>query len=329
MAQIKKPSQITPKSGINILLYGQTGIGKSTLALGAKLPLLIDFENGVTRVHEALRSDTVQAQNWCDVTGLTEEIAKSQYQSIIIDTYSRFIESIEAYIVQQPKMAVVTAIQQKDEAGNIVGTTRAVKPSLNGYGTIKALRQSFLKSLTATGRNIICVAQETETTDEKTGEKTKRPALGSGKVTTELLQDLDAVGYMFMSTEGVVIDFTPNPAYYTKNADLGRFVVPRIIVEHKITGTNTLMQQIIDKWQAIQARSVEASVAYEELLQTIKAKAAEIKDCETARNIVADVLSLPHMWDSKLQAKSILTKRLDELKITYNKATDTYEQAKV
>lgn len=329
MAKIVKPSQIAPKSGMNILIYGQTGIGKSTLALGAAAPLLIDFENGVTRVHEALRTDTVQALNWCDVTGLTEDIAKSNYKSAIIDTYSRFIESIEAYVVQQPKMAVVTAIPQKDEAGNVVGTTKAVKPSINGYGTIKALRQSFIKSLTATGKNIICVAQETETTDEKTGEKTKRPALGSGKVTTELLQDLDAVGYMYMTGEGVVIDFTPNPAYYTKNADLGRYVVPRIINDHKITGKNNLMQQIIDKWHAIQAASVEASASYEKLLQDIRTLVDGIKDADTANEAAKAIPNMAHMWDSKVQARDIFSAKVKELKLTYNKETGSYEQAKV
>ena len=329
MAKIVKPSQIVPKSGMNILIYGQTGIGKSTLALGAAAPLLIDFENGVTRVHEALRTDTVQALNWCDVTGLSEDVAKSGYKSVIIDTYSRFIESIEAYVVQQPKMAVVTAIPQKDEAGNVIGTTKAVKPSINGYGTIKALRQGFLKSLTATGKNIICIAQETETTDEKTGEKTKRPALGSGKVTTELLQDLDAVGYMYMTGEGVVIDFTPNAAYYTKNADLGRYVVPRIINDHTITGANTLMQQIIDKWQAIQAKSVEQSTAYEALLQDIKNRIAGIKDADTANTVCAEIVALPHMWDSKVQARTWLKERVDELKLSYNQESKKYEPAKL
>ena len=48
-----------------------------------------------------------------------------------------------------------------------------------------------------------------------------------------------------MSTEGVVIDFTPNPAYYTKNADLGRIVIPRIIQDHNVTGQNNVMASII------------------------------------------------------------------------------------
>ena len=329
MATIKKPSQIAPKTGISILIYGQTGIGKTTLALGAPAPLLVDFENGVTRVHERLRTDTVQVDNWCDVTGLTDDVAKLPYKSVVIDTYSRFLDSIEAYVVDQPKMAITTAIQQRDASGNIVGTMKAVKPSINGYGTIKALRQQFVKSLTATGKNVVFIAQETETTDEKSGDKTKRPATGSGKATTELLQDLDAVGYMYMSTEGVVIDFTPNAAYYTKNADLGRIVVPRIINNHNVIAANNIMASVIDKWISIQNASVEASAKYEELLDEIRNIVNAIKDADSANKAANSLGSIEHMWDSKVQARQMLSEKAKTLGLNYNKETKQYEQPQI
>ena len=290
---------------------------------------MVDFENGVTRVHERLRTDTVQVDNWCDVTGLTDDVAKLPYKSVVIDTYSRFLDSIEAYVVDQPKMAITTAIQQRDASGNIVGTMKAVKPSINGYGTIKALRQQFVKSLTATGKNVVFIAQETETTDEKSGDKTKRPATGSGKATTELLQDLDAVGYMYMSTEGVVIDFTTNAAYYTKNADLGRIVVPRIINNHNVIAANNIMASVIDKWISIQNASVEASAKYEELLDGIRNIVNAIKDADSANNAANSLGSIEHIWDSKVQARQMLSEKAKTLGLNYNKETKQYEQPKV
>ena len=134
---------------------------------------------------------------------------------------------------------------------------------------------------------------------------------------------------MYMSTEGVVIDFTPNPAYYTKNADLGRIVIPRIINEHAVTGVNNVMTQIIDRWIAIQSASVEASASYEKLLQNIWAKIDGIKDAETANAVGSELASFDHMWDSKVQARAMFAKRVKKLKLTYNQETKKYEQAKL
>ena len=48
MGLIKKPNELSVKQTLSALIYGQPGMGKTTLALSAPLPLLLDFDGGFT-----------------------------------------------------------------------------------------------------------------------------------------------------------------------------------------------------------------------------------------------------------------------------------------
>ena len=50
MGLIKKPNELTVKNALSALIYGQPGMGKTTLALSSPQPLLLDFDGGVHRV---------------------------------------------------------------------------------------------------------------------------------------------------------------------------------------------------------------------------------------------------------------------------------------
>lgn len=51
MGLIKKPNELTVKNALSALIYGQPGMGKTTLALSSPQPLLLDFDGGVHRVN--------------------------------------------------------------------------------------------------------------------------------------------------------------------------------------------------------------------------------------------------------------------------------------
>ena len=53
MGLIKKPNELTVKNALSALIYGQPGMGKTTLALSSPQPLLLDFDGGVHRVNAA------------------------------------------------------------------------------------------------------------------------------------------------------------------------------------------------------------------------------------------------------------------------------------
>ena len=66
MSLIKKANELVIPTTIKMMLYGQAGMGKTTVALSAPKPLLLDFDNGVKRVNMAHLDgiDTVQITSW-------------------------------------------------------------------------------------------------------------------------------------------------------------------------------------------------------------------------------------------------------------------------
>ena len=73
MTLIKKPNELTQtKIKLKGLIYGEPGIGKTSVALSAPKPLLIDFDNGLRRVAKQYQTDSVQIesyQNLLDIFG--------------------------------------------------------------------------------------------------------------------------------------------------------------------------------------------------------------------------------------------------------------------
>ena len=51
MSLIKKSNELTISPTLKMMVYGQAGMGKTTFALSAPKPLLLDFDNGVKRVN--------------------------------------------------------------------------------------------------------------------------------------------------------------------------------------------------------------------------------------------------------------------------------------
>ena len=98
MSLIKKPSELEIPSTVKMMIYGQAGMGKSTLALSAPKPLLLDFDNGVKRINMSHLEgvDIVQITTWQDVQQVLQENL-SAYETIVIDTVGKMMDFIISY----------------------------------------------------------------------------------------------------------------------------------------------------------------------------------------------------------------------------------------
>ena len=101
MGLIRKPSELTVQPKIKMLVYGQAGIGKTTIALSAPSPLLFDFDNGVNRVNYAHIKDTVQIEKYTDMLDVINNEDLSSYETLVIDTGGKCLDKMAEYVISK------------------------------------------------------------------------------------------------------------------------------------------------------------------------------------------------------------------------------------
>ncbi len=95
MTLIKKPNELTQtKIKLKGLIYGEPGIGKTSVALSAPKPLLIDFDNGLRRVAKQYQTDSVQIESYQNLLDILEKEDISNYETIVIDTLGKMVDRI-------------------------------------------------------------------------------------------------------------------------------------------------------------------------------------------------------------------------------------------
>lgn len=310
MSLFKQPSELEVSTTIKALIYGQPGLGKSTLGLSTPSPVLLDFDGGVKRVNGAFQCPTLQVKNWdMVIEALQEDL--SPFKTIVIDTAGKMLDFMSAYIIKNdPKMC------QRD--GSL---------SLKGYGVRKTMFINFLSQCSMMGKNLIFVAHERE---EKDGEnRIVRPEIG-GSSAGDLIKELDLVGYMQAIGSERTISWSPTEKFYAKNTcNLPAMQKIPIIIDTSgnVTGQNIFLSSIFDSYQAYLKKQADISNDYEALIDVVKENVELIVDAETANGITENIGKLQHIWDSKLKAGLMIRDKCNSLGLKLNKLTKKYEPA--
>lgn len=310
MGLIKQPSEIAPKSTISVLVYGEPGIGKTTIACSAPNAVLFDYDGGVQRINGAHQVPTLQPTSWEDTNAAIEEIEREmpEVQTIVIDTAGKMLDFMSAYIMKtNPKM--------KQYDGSL---------TQKGYGVRKNMFIDFIKRLSISGKNVIFVAHEKE---EKRGEEwVKRPEIG-GSSAADLIKELDLVGYMRAIGKQRTIAFNPTEAYYAKNTcNLPEIEAIPIVVDEtgEAIGTNTYLTNVIAKYHQCQIEKQQKTAEYAELMDVIKNMIAECADAETLNEVYGKLDKIEHIYNSKIQAGRMLNQKAKALNMKFDKLAKAY-----
>ena len=307
---IRKPSELEAKQTITMLVYGQPGVGKTTLAVSAPDAVLFDYDGGVQRINGAHQTLTVQIRSWEDTAEALDEIVTTypDVKTIVIDTVGKMLDFMSEYIVRNNS-------RMKKSDGTL---------SLQGYGLRKSMFIDFIKKTAVLGKNIIFVAHEKE---EKRGDDTvKRPDIG-GSSANDLVKELDLVGYMQMLGKDRTIAFNPTEAYYAKNTcNLPAVTkIPLVVDETGMAvGDNNFVRRVLATYKKTQAVTQEETRKYDALVENIRTAVAAAGTAEEL-NKVLDSIAKTQVYNSKMVGEKMAAQRAKALGLNFNAVDGRYE----
>lgn len=182
---------------INLLVYGESGVGKTVLAGSAdavpemRPVLVIDIEGGSLSLASTYPDvNVVRVQNWQQMQDVYNELAdgKSGYRTVILDSATE----IQKFSMYNIMMDVVAKDAGRDPD----------IPSMREWGkNIEQIRR-LVRAFRDLDMNVIFTALAKSDTNKRTGTITKKPYL-SGKLADEVAAFLDIVVYYYIKTVSV------------------------------------------------------------------------------------------------------------------------------
>lgn len=310
MSLIRKSNELVIPTTVKMMIYGQAGTGKSTVALSAPKPLLLDFDNGVKRINmvHLENIDTVQVTSWSDVQQVLKEDL-SGYQTIVVDTIGKMMDFI---------------ITHK------CGTRQ---PSIRDWSGINAEFSWLTRTLSSFNKHIIFVAHRDT---RKEGDDTVFiPALRE-KSYNSIVTELDLLGYLEMKSERGVqrrtITFDPTSRNDGKNTcNLPSVMeVPTILDRNgNPTAKNDFITtNIINSYLGMLQAKKEAREKYDKVVEEIKENIEFITDAQSANDFVSRINEFEHVGSSIKLAGSLLREKAKALGLVFDKETKTYSDAR-
>lgn len=236
--KITKAAEPIRVERLNVALYGQPGIGKTSLAFTAASPLLLDFDRGSYRA--ANRRDVVQVAQWSDVAEMSADDL-SDYKTVIVDTAGRALDVLTADI-----------IRRNPKAG------RGGALTLQGYGTLKAEFTAWLKLVNGMGKDVILVAHMDE---QRNGDEIIERLDVQGGSKGEIYKAADAMGRIVMRDGKRRLLFSPTDAAFGKNPGQ----LEPLDIPHPDKAPEFLAGVIAQIKDKLNAQTAEQTAASEEL----------------------------------------------------------------
>jgi phage nucleotide-binding protein len=308
MSLISKPSELLNKNAQNTvlagLIYGEPGVGKTTMALSAPNPLLIDFDNGLKRVNVQYQKDSVQIKSYKDLIDVLQSTDLENYDTIVIDTLGKLIDKMGDYLsINNPK------IKQSD------GTL-----GMKGWGSVKIEFQRLLRSLTDKNKSVIFVAHAKE---DKEGETTKKRPDVPGSSGKDVIKELDFMGYMSIIGGKRTIDLMPNECFHAKNS-IG---IDGFLEFSKLNGVNDfLTTQIFEKYSSTKAEEMSLRLKYDILIEIIDNAIDSLNTIEDVNDYYKNKYQkLEKVYSSYEYERAKMLKRTEKLGFKFNKESKVFE----
>jgi hypothetical protein len=181
---------------INVLFYGDSGVGKTTLAGSADAVeemspvLFIDIEGGTESLqHSFPRVQTVRVRTWQDMQNVYSELydGKHPFKTIVLDSLTE---------IQKFNMYMIMGKTVEDHPERDIDV-----PSMREWGKNLEQIRRLVRGFRDLEMHTIFTALARNDKNEKTGVTTTKPSL-SGKMADEVAAFLDLVCYYYVKQIG-------------------------------------------------------------------------------------------------------------------------------
>ena len=297
----------------SMILYGSPGVGKTTLALSAPDPILIDFDRGMSRVRTQHRKTSIFCDTYEDVLTDLESPAMKDFQTIVVDTGGSFITYLQDWAMRaDPKV-------NKQKNGAI---------SLKGFGAVKQEFSRFTGYVRDTlNKNLIYVFHSMEQTDKDGNVQVRLMCEGAAK--NIVWTPCDFGGYVQMIGNQRVVCFTPEQEYFAKGCHgiKGQMVVPELGPSDE----NNFITKLFGKAKANIAAEAEAyapiKAQYEAVMETVRKMLESVTDAESANKVSTDIQALAHASTSLKESSKMLKDKAASIGLVYSKSAAGFIKA--
>lgn len=203
-----KASDVKDAWGVNLLVYGAPGVGKTTFAASAQDSeygrdvLFIDVEGGVRSISDRDDITIFRPESFDDIKSVYIELKAGNlpYKTVVVDSIGEAQALGLRTIMRTSRTPDLPGLQDYGKSNEQIG------------GLIRGLRSMAQSN----GINVIFTALAVETKDESTGAVLTRPAL-TPKALELAAGAVDMLGYLTQDKNGKrVLKFQPNPTYMAK-----------------------------------------------------------------------------------------------------------------
>lgn len=187
--KVRSVTEVSPY--VNILVYGDPGIGKTRLAGSASLipemspVLLIDVEGGTMSLADDFPDvDVVRVTTWDDMNSVYSELYDNPnlYKTVILDS----ITEMQKFSMDEIMRDAVKKNPERDPE----------VPGMREWGINGEQIRLLVRAFRDLHMNVILTALSKEDKDERTGITKTKPSL-TGKLKDEVAGFMDIVSYMY------------------------------------------------------------------------------------------------------------------------------------
>jgi len=175
-----------------MLVYGDSGVGKTVFASSAPRPMLwIESEGGTNSIADPKGIDIVKASGLDTYREALQYLRSDEgrkYKTVVLDSFTE----TQASVLKEIMVAVHAADGTRDE----------FTPQFQEYQRLVGVMREIVRGFRDLPMHVVVTALTREDKDELTGRTAVRPRL-SPAIASEIPGFMDVVGYMYTTTEKI------------------------------------------------------------------------------------------------------------------------------